>query len=72
MALAEDHDVREELAPTAADPALGGSVLPWTAKRNADRLCAHRLDELDHRRAEYRVAVEDQVSRCRVVGKRVT
>ena len=32
MALAEDHDVREELAPTAADPALGGSVLPRTAK----------------------------------------
>ena len=72
MALAEDHDVREELAPTAADPALGGSVLPRTAKRNTDRLCAHRLDELDHRRAEYRVAVEDQVSRCRVVGKRLT
>ncbi len=37
MALAEDHDVREELAPTAADPALGGSVLPRTAKRNTER-----------------------------------
>ncbi len=28
MTLAQNYDVLEELAPTAADPALGGSVLP--------------------------------------------
>ncbi len=33
MALAQNYDVLEELAPTAADPALGGSVLPRTAIR---------------------------------------
>ena len=34
MTLAEDHDVIEELAPAAADPALGRSVLPRTAVGN--------------------------------------
>ncbi|GEM_PF-6838370 len=33
MALA--YDVLEELAPTAADPALGGSILPRAAIRGA-------------------------------------
>jgi hypothetical protein len=31
MPFAQDHDVIEELAPAAGDPALGGSVLPRTA-----------------------------------------
>ena len=35
MALAQNYDVLEELAPTAADPALGGSVLP----RGCDTRC---------------------------------
>ncbi len=47
MTLAEDHDALKELSTAAADPALGGSVLP-------------------------RTAVEDEVSRRRVVGKRLT
>ena len=38
MALAQNYDVIEELAPTAADPALGGSVLPRAAIRGANRL----------------------------------
>ncbi len=72
MPLAKDDDVLEELATTVADPALGGSVLPGTAVGDPNRLCAHGLDELDHRGAENRVAVEDEVSRRRVVGKRFT
>ena len=47
MALAQNYDVIEELAPTAADPALGGSVLPRAAIRGANRLCAHGPYELD-------------------------
>ena len=62
MTLAQNYDVLEELAPTAADPALGGSILPRAAIRGANRLCAHGPSELDDRRAEDRVAVEDEVS----------
>ena len=47
MALAENHNVLEELEPTAADPAFGGPVLPRAAVEGANRLCAHRLDEPD-------------------------
>jgi hypothetical protein len=72
MTLAEDHDVLEELSTAAADPALGGSVLPRTAVGDPNRLGAHGLDELDHGGAEYRVAVEEEVSRRRVVEKRLT
>jgi len=72
MALAENHNVLQELAPTAPNPALSGSVLPRTAIGDANRLCAHGPYELDDRRAEDRVAVEDEVSRRRVVGKRLT
>ncbi len=32
MALAEDHDVREELAPAVSDPAFCRSILPGAAK----------------------------------------
>ena len=56
MALAENHNVLQELAPTAADPALGRAVLPRAAIRGANRLCAHGPYELDDRRAEDRVA----------------
>jgi hypothetical protein len=43
-----------------------------TAVGDPNRLGAHGLDELDHGGAEYRVAVEDEDSRRRVVGKRLT
>ena len=72
MLFAEDDDVFEELPAAAADPAFSRSVLLRTAIGDANRLCAHGPYELDHRRAEYRVAVEDQVSRRGVVGKRLT
>ena len=35
--LAKNDDVLEELSTAAADPALGGSVLPWTAIGDPDR-----------------------------------
>ncbi len=72
MPFAEDDDVFEELATTVPNPALSGSVLPRTTIGDANRLCAHGLYELDHRGAEYRVAVEDEVSRRGVVRKRLT
>jgi len=71
MPFAKDDDVLEELSTAAADPALGGSVLPWTAVGDPNGLGAHGLDELDHRDAENRVAVEDEVSRRRIVRGRV-
>ena len=67
MALTENHNLLEELTPTAGDPAFGGPVLPRTAVGGANRLCAHRLNEPDHGGAEYGVAVKDEVSRRRVV-----
>ena len=72
MTLTENHDVLEELSTTASDPALGGSVLPWTAKRSANRFCAHCLDELDDRGVKDGVAIADKISRSGVVGKRLT
>ena len=71
MTLVEDHDVLEELSTTTADPAFRGSVLPWTEKGRPNRLRTHHLDELDHRSAENRVAVKDEVLRRRIVRKRV-
>ena len=67
MALAKDDNVLHELATTVPDPAFCGSVLPWAAIRNANRLCAHGSYELDHLRAEDRVAVEEEISRRGVV-----
>ena len=68
MTLAKDDYVLEELSTTAADPALSCPVLPRTAVGDPNRLCAHRLDELDHGGAEYRVAVKNEVTRRGVVG----
>ncbi len=42
MPLAEDDHVLEELATTAPDPPLGGSVLPWAAIRGANGIDAKR------------------------------
>ena len=59
LTVAEDEYVLEELSTTATDPALSGPVLPRTAVRDANRLRAHRPDELDHGGTEYGVAVKD-------------
>lgn len=72
MALAENHNVLEELAPAAADPSFGGPVLPRAAVGGANRLRAHRFDEPDHGSAEDGVSVADEISRRRIVGKRLT
>ena len=72
MTCAEDHDVLKELATAAADPPLRGSVLPWAAKRSANGFCARCFDELDDRSAKDEVAVEDEISRSGVAGKRLT
>ena len=72
MALAKEHDVREELAPAVSDPAFCGSILPGAAKGRTHWLCTHQLDEPHDRRAEDRVAVKDEISRRGVVGKSFT
>jgi len=66
MPLAEDDHVLEELATTAPDPPLGGSVLPWAAIRDANGIDAERPHER-HDRAEDCIAIEDQILRRRVV-----
>ena len=71
MSLGKDDDVFEELLTTTQDAAFRGSVLPWTEKGRPNRLCPHHLDELDHRGAENRVAVKDEVLWRRIVRKRV-
>ena len=70
MTCTENHDVLKELATAAADPPLRGSVLPWAAKRSANGFCARCLDELDDRSVKDEVAIEDEISRSGVVGKR--
>ena len=72
MTCAENHDVLKELATAAADPPLRGSVLPWAAKRSANGFCARCFDELDDRSAKDEVAIEDEIFRSGVVGKRLT
>ncbi len=71
MTCTENHDVLKELATAAADPPLRGSVLPWAAKRSANGFCARCLDELDDRSVKDEVAIEDEISRSGVVGKRL-
>ena len=71
MPLTEDNYMLQHLAAAVSDPALGGTVLPRAAIRNANRLCAHGPYELHHCRAEDRVAVKDEVSWCRVVWERL-
>ena len=72
MTRAENHDVLKELATAAADPPLRSSVLPWAAKRSANGFCARCFDELDDPSAKDEVAIEDEIFRSGVVGKRLT
>ena len=69
VALVENDNVIEELAPAATNPPLSHRILPGTAKGGSARSCGHRLDERDHVPAEDRVTVEDQMSRRRVEGE---
>ncbi len=71
MTLAQNYDALEELAPTAADPALGGSVLPRALIRGTNGIDAERLDELDDGRIEDGITVEDEIPRRGVVGERL-
>ena len=71
MTCTENHDVLKELVTAAADPPLRSSVLPWAAKRSANGFCARCFDELDDRSVKDEVAIEDEISRSGVVGKRL-
>ena len=58
VAFAEDHDVLEEFAPAAADPAFGHRILPRTPVRRSGGFGAHGLHESHDRRTEDRVPIE--------------
>jgi hypothetical protein len=64
-----DHVV-EKLAPTASDPTLGRSILPWRLHSGALRLQACRLQERDHIPIELRIMVEDHIPILTRLGKR--
>ena len=63
MLFAKDDNVVEQLSAARPDPAFSGPVLPRTAVGDATWLGAQGADALDHGSVEYRVTVEDQISR---------
>ena len=69
VALGQNDNVIEKLAPAATNPPLSHRILPGTAIGGSARLGGHRPDERDHVPAEDRVAVEDQMSRRRIEGE---
>ena len=58
MALADDNNMLEEFASTAADPAFGHGILSRTTISRSGGLGAHGFDEAHHGGTEDRVAVE--------------
>ena len=69
VSVAHDDNMVEELAPATSDPTLRHWILPRAAVRGAAWLDAHRLHEPHDCGAEDRIAVEDEILRCGVVGK---
>jgi hypothetical protein len=60
VSLIQNNHVIEQVAPYAANPALGNAVLPRTAKCGANRLAAHHLHGRDHIGTELGGPIEDQ------------
>ena len=68
VTLIQDDYVVEQISSTAADPALGDTVLPRTSEAGSLWLDAQRLDCLDYLSIEVRGSIEDQILRGRIVG----
>ena len=71
MPFVEHDDMVEQVTPTTSDPALRDPVLPGASEGGADRNAAHSLNGGGDLWVKFRVAVEDQMPRQRVVGKGV-
>ena len=71
MTVVEDDDMVEELAPDAADPTFGDTVLPRAPWRGAGRLRAERSHHRNDLVGERAVAVEHEVTRSGVERERL-
>jgi hypothetical protein len=69
VTLIQDDYVVEQIPSTAADPALGDTVLPRTSEAGSLWLDAQRLDCLDYLSIEVRSSIKDQVFRSGIVGE---
>ena len=71
MPLIHNNHMVEQIAAAVADPALGNAVLPQTAEAGPLRLNTEALYCFDHFVIELRSAIKNQVTRCRVIRKRL-
>ena len=71
MALPEDNNVLEQLAPATADPAFSHGILPWTTIGRSGGLGAHSPHESHHGGTEDRVPIEYKVPWRGVVRERL-
>jgi hypothetical protein len=71
MPLVEHDDVIEQVPAATPDEAFRDSVLPRTSEAGRLRFDAEALDGADNLLIEVRSAVEDQITRSRVIGKRL-
>jgi len=71
MPFVEYDDVIEQVPAATADKAFCDSVLPRTSEAGPLRFDAEALDGADSLFVEIRSTVEDQITRSRVIGKRL-
>src|SRR5271156_3472184 len=67
MTLIQHDHVVEQVAATCADRAFGHAILPGTSNGGLNRAYAETLQGLQNLRLKCVLAVEDQVSRRRIV-----
>ena len=71
MPFVEYDDVIERVPAATPDEAFRDSVLPRTSEAGPLRFDAEALDGADNLLIEVRSTVEDQITRSRVIGKRL-
>jgi hypothetical protein len=69
VAFIEDDHMIKQVPTTIADPSFGNAVLPRALETGSLWLNAEALYCADDFFVEVRAAIEDQILRCRVVGK---
>ena len=62
----------EKIRSRRLNPPLGDAVLPRASKRRSSGYSTERVERSNHITSELRIAIEDEVLRCFVVGKRFT
>src|SRR6516162_6159203 len=71
MPFVYSNDMIQQLSPTAFDPALRHSVLPWTPERGLDRLNPEGSHGSGNLHSVLPVPVQDQKPRNRAKRKRL-